>query len=67
MYSEYTILRNFPQNSPGGGNDSVTPSYVREGMKTEQKLLLWHFTQNVSFEIQIYFWEDFEKCIIYCT
>ena len=65
MCREYTILRNLKKKkkSPCGGDDSVTPSYVREGMKMEQKLLSWNSTQNVLFEIQKK--RTFEKCIIY--
>ena len=37
---EYTILRNFPKKFSGWRHDSVTPSFLREGTKMEQKRLL---------------------------
>ena len=34
----------FQKKFSGWRDDSVTPSYLREGTKMEQKLLLWHST-----------------------
>ena len=39
--AEYTILRNFQKKFFGWGSNSVTPNYVREGMKKQGGHGLW--------------------------